>query len=106
MSNCSDILKRLQQLLRIRSIIILSDCLTASLSGFVPNDRGCWGTQNLTQLIAVPSFLKNVAGLGKTTCVDIGRYQLHGEYSGVQVVNRRLTAMWTSAQAVPSNYDA
>jgi hypothetical protein len=102
LSNCSAILKRLQQLPRICSIIILSDCL----SGLIPNDRGRWGTQNLVQLIAVPTFIQDVAGLGKTTCVDIGRYQLHGAYSRVQDVNRKLAAMWPSAQAVPSDYDA
>jgi hypothetical protein len=102
LSNCADVLKRLQRLPRIRSVIILSDCLTS----LVPNDWDRWGGQNFAQLITVPTFIQDVAELGKTTCVNIGRYQLHGEYSRVQVVNRRLTAMWPGAQVVPSDYDA
>ncbi|GAB7328165.1 hypothetical protein MBLNU13_g00193t1 [Cladosporium sp. NU13] len=102
LSNCSSILKRLQRLPRIRSIAILSDCL----SGLVPHHLDIRGAQNLVQHIAVPYFIQNVAELGHTTCIDIGRYKLHGEYSGVEVVNRKLTAMWLSAQAVPSDYDA
>ena len=102
LSNCSNILKRLQQLPRIRSITILSDCL----SGLVPHHLDIRGAQNIVRLITVPHFIQNVAELGHTTCVDIGRYKLHGEYSKVQVVNRKLDAMWQSAQAVPSDYDA
>jgi len=100
--DCSSILKSLQRLPRIRSIAILSDCL----SGLVPHHLDIRGAQNLLQLIAVPYFIQNVAELGHTTCIDIGRYKLHGEYSGVEVVNRKLTAMWPSAQAVSSDYDA
>ena len=99
---CSRILKRLQQLPRIRSIVMLSDCL----NGLALHDAGPWTDYTYTQSIAVPDFIQNWLGLRSTTCVDIGRYQLHGEYSGVQVVNRRLTTMWPSAQSVPTGYDA
>ena len=102
LSGCSKILKKLQQLPRIRSAVILSDCL----NGLILHDMGRWRAYTGTQFIKVPFFVQNVLGLGLPTCVDIGKYQLHGEYSRVQVVNRRLTAMWPSAQAVPVDYDA
>lgn len=102
LSGCSRILKRLQQLPRIRSVVMLSDCL----NGLILHDLGHWAAFTGTQFIKVPFFIQNVAGLELPTCVDIGRCRLHGKYSGVQVVNRRLTAMWLSAQAVPSDYDA
>lgn len=101
LSGCSRILKRLQQLPRIRSVVMLSDCL----NGLILHDLGHWAAFTGTQFIKVPFFIQNVAGLELPTCVDIGRCRLHGKYSGIQVVNRRLTAMWLSAQAVPSDYD-
>lgn len=100
--NCQRTLKRLQQLSRIRSIVILSDCL----NGLILHDLGYWAPYVGTQFIKVPYFMQNVLGLGLPTCVDIGRYQLHGEYGGVQIVNRRLTTMWPSAQAVTPDYNA
>lgn len=102
LSECSSILKKLQESPHILSIVILSDCL----SGLVPHELNYWGTQNLVQLVTVPYFMQSVAGLGPATCVDIGRYALHGEYSGAQVVNRKLTTLWPSAQDVPADYDA
>jgi len=92
----------LQQLPRIRSVVLLSDCL----NGLVLHDLGYWEAYVNPQFIAAPYFIQNVARLGHATCVDLGRYQLHGEFSGVQVVNRRLAAMWPNAQAVPADYNA
>jgi hypothetical protein len=94
--SCSGILDNLHELPRIRSIVILSDCLSIAGSKL--------GTP--TTFMIVPRFIRHKAGLGHATCVDIGRYQLHGKYSRVHVVDRRLTKMWPSAQSVPAGYDA
>jgi hypothetical protein len=84
------IICRLQSLPKIRSITILSDCLCFQLG----NGSTC----------TVPQFCEQ-AGLGEATCVDIGRYQLHGKYSGVRIAHRRLTQMCPSVKETPENYD-
>ena len=76
LSGCSRILKMLQQLPRIRSVVILSDCL----NGLIRHDLGHWtpATYISTQFTKVPYFIQDVVRLGHPTCVEIGKYQLHG----------------------------
>lgn len=97
--DCSNVLKQLQLLPRIRSVVILSDCLA-----FDEGYSGMTGYEFAA--VPVPEFVETAANLGRATCIDIGRYQLHGKYSKVQVINRRLTEMWPSAQDVTDSYDA
>jgi hypothetical protein len=92
--NLSGILDKLQELPRIGSIVILSDCL-----GLVKLRSG-------PATVYVPDFVQYMARLGNATCIDIGRYRLDGAYHKVQIVNRKLTKMWPSAQNVPEGYDA
>ena len=76
-----DLLERLQRLPRVKSILILSDCLTSELN----NSPDEW--------VPVKDFVYE-AGLESATCVDIGRYQLDGKFENVQIVNKRLVEMW------------
>jgi hypothetical protein len=80
---------RLQRLPAIRSLTILSDCLYFGDNGV-----------HLT----VSEFCKE-ANLGEATCVDVGRYQLHGNFSKYQFAHRRLVQMWPRVQSTPENYD-
>jgi hypothetical protein len=91
---CSGILDKLQELPRINSIVILSDCLGLVDSGLGP------------AFVSVPRFVENVAGLGHAICIGVGRYRLDGTHSRVHIINRKLTKMWPSAQNVPEGYDA
>jgi hypothetical protein len=83
------ILRRFQRLPRVRSLAILSDCL------YLPEDG---------RTFTVTQFCEG-ADLGEATCVDIGRYQLHGKYSSFQFAHRRLVQMWPSVKSTPENYD-
>jgi hypothetical protein len=87
-----DILCRLQSLPRLRSLAILSDCLYSL------------GQDARPRLYTVPRFCEE-ADLGEATCVDIGRYQLHGKFSKFQVVHRRLVQLWPSVKSTPEDYD-
>jgi hypothetical protein len=86
------ILCRLQSLPRVRSLAILSDCLYSL------------GQDARPRLYTVPRFCEE-ADLGEATCVDIGRYQLHGKFSKFQVVHRRLVQLWPSVKSTPEDYD-
>jgi hypothetical protein len=81
---------RLLSLPVIRSLTILSDCLYIQENGVT---------------FTVPQFCEQ-ANLGEVTCVDIGRYQLHGKFSKFQFAHRRLVQMWPSVQNTPEDYDA
>lgn len=85
-------LLQLRKLPRIRSVIILSDCLT--LNHDSPNS-----------LFTVFRMAIS-SGFGVPTCVDIGRYQLCGKLNRIQIVNRRLVEMWPSVVSTPDGYDA
>jgi len=87
-----DLLERLQLLPKLQSIIILSDSLT---SGLHPT-RDYW--------VPVTDFVYE-ADLEPATCVDIGRYQLHGKFKDVQIVNSKLVDMWPAVQDTPEAYD-
>lgn len=87
-----DLLERLQRLPRVRSILILSDCLTSELYRL----QDSW--------ITVMDFVWK-SGVGPATCVNVGRYQLHGKFQGVQIVNSKLVEMWPSVRDTPENYD-
>lgn len=84
-------LLQLRKLPRIRSIIILSDCLT------LYHD-----SPNLFTVLRMAIS----SGLGVPTCVGIGRYQLPGKLDRIQIVNRRLVEMWPSVASTPDGYDA
>lgn len=79
-----------QQMPRVRSITILSDCLV---------DIRVQGVHK-----RVTSYIREL-GLGKATCIDIGRYQLHGKFEHVQIVNRKLADMWPAVRATPEDYN-
>lgn len=87
-----DFLERLQRLPRVRSILILSDCLTAEPRATIDT----W--------VSVMEFVQD-AGLGPATCVDVGRYQLHGKFKNIQIVNSKLIKMWQAVRDTPEDYD-
>jgi len=87
------ILYRLQSLPRVRSLTILSDCLYSLSENARP------------RLYTVSRFCEE-ANLGEATCVDIGRYQLHGKFSRFQFVHRRLVQLWPDVKSTPEDYDA
>lgn len=45
------------------------------------------------------------AGLGRIMCTDIGRYQLHGDLSHVQILNSTSSELWPAVRATPDDYD-
>lgn len=101
MFSSSIILQYIQTLPQMVSIVILSDCLYSV--GLIDEDRA-W-SPSYADIISVPDFVQGMARLGHATCVDIGRYQLHGRWCKVQIVNRRLTKMWPSTQDIPEEFD-
>lgn len=75
----------------IRSIIILCDSLTLN---HVTSDG----------FMSVPNVARS-SGLGDVICVDVGRYQLMGRLSRIEIVHRRLVEMWPSVTSTPDDYD-
>ena len=100
---CCTILERLQRLSRVNSVALLSDCL----GGIVPRGASHWAESTRGECVPVRSHLHDMIGINphEVICVDVGRYQLHGDFSGIQVINRRLTKMWPHAKNVPADYD-
>jgi hypothetical protein len=45
------------------------------------------------------------ADLEPATCVDIGRYQLHGLFKDIQIVHSRLVEMWPAVRETPEGYN-
>ena len=86
------LLERLQRLPRLHSILMLSDCLTAKTEWL----EDSW--------ISVMDFVKE-AKLGLATCVDVGRYQLHGKFKNIQIVNSKLVKMWPAVRDTPEDYN-
>ena len=43
--------------------------------------------------------------LGEAVCVGIGRFQLRGRFSHVQIVHRKLVQMWPNVASTPEDYD-
>jgi len=89
------VLRRLQVLPRVRSLVILSDCLGHVDKKLVGDD----------EYLTVPGFC-GMAQLGKVTCIDIGRYEISGMFKKFEFVNRRLQLMWPSVRQTPDDYDA
>lgn len=87
-----NLLERLQRLPRLISILILSDCLTSESHRL----GDAW--------VPVMDFVQ-VAGLEPATCVDIGRFQLHGKFEDVQIVNCELVELWPAVRDTPEGYD-
>jgi hypothetical protein len=82
-------LLQLLKLNRNRSTTILSD-------DWSPADSyPFWTVQDFT----------DQTHLGNATCVDIGRFQLNGRFSHVQVVHRKLVKMWPDVVSTPDDYD-
>lgn len=77
---------------KIRSIVILSDCL-----GYIANNVN-------RDFMPVGEFC-DLARLGSPTCYDVGKYRLSGEFEGVEIHNRRLLIMWPSLKNVPEDYN-
>lgn len=87
-----DMLERSQHLPRLCSILILSDCLTS-------NSRFTFDTWT-----SVMDFVRE-AKLEPATCVDVGRWQLHGKFKNVQIVNSKLVKMWPAVRGTPEDYN-
>lgn len=92
------ILLDLKRLLRIRSIVVLADCLADTAAEDAGRIGGVFRAQSVMQLV-------ERARLGRCTCIDIGRYQLHGKLEGVQIVHRKIVKMWPAVQATPNGYN-
>jgi hypothetical protein len=84
-------------------LVLLSDCL----NGVAPRNASYLSVLSRTEFVPVRSHMQYTFGVAPNdiTCLDIGRYQLHGEYSGIEVINRRLTEMWLKAKNVPVDHD-
>jgi len=83
---------RLLQLLpQIRSITILSDKFA-----FTPHNGRFY--------ITVREFA-TMMHLGEAICVSIGRFQLRGKFSHIQIVHRKLVKMWPNVASTPEDYD-
>jgi hypothetical protein len=88
-------LHKLQDLPRIRSTVILSDCLT---------DVGV-ANRNTAHLPMTVSKFAQDAMLGPTTCIDVVVYQLQGKLEKVRIVNRKLVGLWPEVRNAPPDYD-
>jgi hypothetical protein len=88
-------LHKLQNLPRIRSTVILSDCFTEFRVA----------TGNTAHLPMTVSKFAQDAMLGQVTCVDIGVYQLQGKLENVRIVNSQLVDLWPEVRNTPSGYD-
>ena len=89
------LLHKLEDLPRIRSTVILSDCLT---------DVGV-ANRNTAHLPMTVSKFAQDAMLGPTTCIDVGVYQLQGKLEKVRIVNRKLVELWPEVRNTPPDYD-
>lgn len=87
-----DVLVEVQRLPRLQSVLILSDHLTTN-----PH-------RSLDFWVHVLEFVRE-AGLGSATCVDVGRYQLHGKFKGIQIVDSKLIEMWPAVRDTPDDYN-
>lgn len=76
---------------QIRSITILSD-------------KFAFTQHNGRTYITVREFA-TMMHLGEAVCVDIGRFQLRGRSSHVQIINRKLVQMWPNVASTPEDYD-
>ena len=76
---------------RLRSTTILSD-------------KFAFTQHNGRAYITVREFA-TMMHLGEAVCVDIGRFQLRGRFSHVQIVHRKLVKMWPNVVSTPENYD-
>lgn len=83
-------LLQLQTLTRIQSITILSD-------DWAPFYEG------RSDIFTVQEFTDHT-GLGNATCVDIGRFQLNGMFSHIQIADRKLVKMWSEVVST-TDYD-
>ena len=81
------LLERLQRLPRLHSILILSDCLSPG-----------------TRCVSVMDFVRE-AELEPATCIDVGRYQLHGKFKHIQIVDSKLVKMWPAVRDTPEDYN-
>ena len=82
-------LEKLKYLPRLRSTFLLSDSLFRA-PGITPDI-----------FTSVMEFAHR-AGLGRIVCTDIGRYQLHGDLSHVQVLKFHLLRALASCQGYTS----
>jgi hypothetical protein len=94
-SQFHSVLRRLQILPKVRSLVILSDCL-GHVDKRLAGDNG---------YLTAPGFC-DIAQLGKVTCIDIGRHQLSELFKNFAFVNRRLQLLWPTVRQTPDDYDA
>lgn len=76
---------------QVRSITILSD-------------KFAFTQYNGRTYITVREFA-TMMHLGEAVCVDIGRFQLGGKFSHVQIVHRKLVQMRPNVASTPEDYD-
>jgi len=76
---------------RIRSVTILSD-------------KFAFAQHKGRAYITVREFA-TWAHLGEAICVNIGRFQLCGKFSHIQIVYRKLVKMWPNVVSTPEDYD-
>ncbi|KXT12346.1 hypothetical protein AC579_601 [Pseudocercospora musae] len=74
---------------RIKTLSILSDCLTG------PEQRHVNVREEAHRL-----------GLGTVTCCDVGRYRINDQPEHVHFVNSKLVRMWPSVASMPDDFDA
>jgi hypothetical protein len=86
---------KLQDLPRIRSVIILSHCLT---------EVGVANRSAAHLPMTVSKFAQH-AMLGPITCIDVGVYQLQDKLEKVRIVNRKLVELWPEVRDAPPDYD-
>jgi hypothetical protein len=88
-------LRKLQDLPRIRSVVILSHCLT---------EVGVANRSTAHLPMTVSKFAQD-AMLGPITCIDVGVYQLQDRLEKIRIVNRKLVELWPEVRDAPPDYD-
>lgn len=83
-------LKAALRLPRLRSITILSDCIS----------EGIHSSANMT----VRGYV-TLVNLGEVVCTDIGRYKLQGRFAPVQFAHRKILKMWPNVASTPDDFD-
>lgn len=91
-------LSDLLSLPQIKKVEMLSDSLAAPTAG---------STSELAY--HYPATVREVVSrwrLGQVTCVDIGRYQLNGDFASVEIIHSGIMRLWPHVASTPEAYDA
>lgn len=87
----SDLLLDAQELPRLKTFTILSDCLTPT---------GAFSTHTIVRQFAISH------GLGPVSCIDIGEYRLDGQFKGITFTHRKLSKLWPQVASTPDDFAA